>query len=179
MADKKEKDLTKVSDAAYIRALDSNGNPVLISKADLAQVAAELMPVATITNNGLMGKDDKRNMPCYFSRLDSGTQVFAIRDFSSWVRNGGSVMFVPDTSMDMVYFSVYPQDATLNVKCRYAFAEYKGLEFYTKGMDLFVKVSVPASNGFVRIEVCGEDVTVEETQEDVTDGTYTQVPVQE
>ena len=56
MADKKEKDLTKVSDAAYIRALDSNGNPVLISKADLAQVAAELMPVATITNNGLMGK---------------------------------------------------------------------------------------------------------------------------
>lgn len=43
MADKKEKDLTKVSDAAYIRALDSNGNPVLISKADLAQVAAELI----------------------------------------------------------------------------------------------------------------------------------------
>lgn len=137
------------------------------------------MPVATITNNGLMGKDDKRNMPCYFSRLDSGTQVFAIRGFSSWVRNGGSVMFVPDTSMNMVYFSVYPQDATLNVKCRYAFAENKGLEFYTKGMDLFAKVSVPASNGFVRIEVCGEDVTVEETDEDVTDGTYTQVPIQE
>ena len=54
MADKKEKDLTKVSDAAYIRALDSNGNPVLISKADLAQVAAELIGTATASRNGLI-----------------------------------------------------------------------------------------------------------------------------
>lgn len=137
------------------------------------------MPVATVEKDGLMGKDDKRNMPYYFSRLGQGTHVFAIRDFSSWVRNGGSVMFVPASSMDMVYFSVYPQDATLNVGCRYAFAEHKGLEFYTKGMDLFVKVSVLASNGFVRIEIDGRDVTVEETDEDVTDGTYTQVPIQE
>ena len=56
MADKKEKDLTKVSDAAYIRALDSNGNPVLISKADLAQVAAELIGTATARKDGLCSR---------------------------------------------------------------------------------------------------------------------------
>ena len=56
MSDVKEKDLPKMNDAAYIRALDSNGNPVLISKADLAQVAAELMPVATVEKDGLSSR---------------------------------------------------------------------------------------------------------------------------
>ena len=55
--------MTNVSDAAYIRALDSNGNPVLISKADLAQVAAELIGTATSSKDGLMSKTDYALIP--------------------------------------------------------------------------------------------------------------------
>ena len=53
MADRIENNLPAQSDAAYIRALDNSGNPIRISKADLAQVVAELMPVATAEKNGL------------------------------------------------------------------------------------------------------------------------------
>ena len=49
--------LTKATDVDNIIARDKNGNPVYISKADLAAVAAELMPVATAGKAGLMSKD--------------------------------------------------------------------------------------------------------------------------
>ena len=82
MADKKEKDLTKVSDAAYIRALDSNGNPVLISKADLAQVAAELIGTATTVRDGLMPGSQYmsyRNISAedFDDMLDKGVYIFS------------------------------------------------------------------------------------------------------
>ena len=83
MADKKEKDLTKVSDAAYIRALDSNGNPVLISKADLAQVAAELMPVADRLTDGFMSHTD------YFKLnplVVNSSVILRIGDIEPWHR---------------------------------------------------------------------------------------------
>lgn len=83
MADKKEKDLTKVSDAAYIRALDSNGNPVLISKADLAQVAAELMPA-----NSLYGKLDDGVFIMYHRKSDDYTLIVKPRKWTSLQNNG-------------------------------------------------------------------------------------------
>ena len=177
MSDVKEKDLPKKNDAAYIRALDSNGNPVLISKADLAQVAAELMPVATITKNGLMSKDDKGSIPYYFSQLNQGIHVFAIKDFSSWVRNGGSVLFIPDSSVELVYFGVYPQDQKLSIQCWHVISAYKGLEFYSKGMSMFIKATVPASNGMIRIII--NNMNVDEIDADIIDETYTTIQIQE
>lgn len=43
MADVKESALSTASDCAYVRALDSNGNSIRISKADLASVVGELL----------------------------------------------------------------------------------------------------------------------------------------
>lgn len=43
MADKKENELTSKSDFAYVRALDSAGNSIRISKADLVSVVEGLM----------------------------------------------------------------------------------------------------------------------------------------
>lgn len=57
MADKREDQLTTASDMAYVRALDSNGNSIRISKADLASVVAELIGTATLSKNGLMPKN--------------------------------------------------------------------------------------------------------------------------
>ena len=40
----------------YVRALDKDGNPILINKDDLAQVVGELIPIANATQNGLLSK---------------------------------------------------------------------------------------------------------------------------
>lgn len=44
MADMKESALTQQSDCKWVRALDSNGNSILISKEDLAAVVGGLLP---------------------------------------------------------------------------------------------------------------------------------------
>lgn len=45
MADMKESALTQQSDCKWVRALDSNGNSILISKEDLASVVGGLIGV--------------------------------------------------------------------------------------------------------------------------------------
>ena len=53
MADMKESALTQQSDCKWVRALDSNGNSILISKEDLASVVGELIGTVTENKNGL------------------------------------------------------------------------------------------------------------------------------
>ena len=60
MADKQESALTQQSDCKWVRALDSNGNSILISKEDLASVVGELIGVATDDKDGLMPKGSYR-----------------------------------------------------------------------------------------------------------------------
>ena len=43
MADRKENELTKANNFEYVRALDSNGNSIQISKSDLVSVLEELL----------------------------------------------------------------------------------------------------------------------------------------
>ena len=43
MADRKENELTKANNFAYVRALDSNGNSIQISKSDLVSVLEGLI----------------------------------------------------------------------------------------------------------------------------------------
>lgn len=54
MADIKENEMSTASDCAYVRALDSNGNSIRISKADLASVVGGLLPNSSIENKGLL-----------------------------------------------------------------------------------------------------------------------------
>ena len=50
MADRKENELTKVNNFAYVRALDSNGNSIQISKAYLVSVLEGLLPIDDINS---------------------------------------------------------------------------------------------------------------------------------
>lgn len=52
--------LPKKNNAKYIRAMDDDGNPIYISKEDLASVVGGLLPEATKDSKGLMSKEDKR-----------------------------------------------------------------------------------------------------------------------
>ena len=48
-----ESALPQKKEINYVRALDKEGNPILISKEDLAQVVGELIPVVTPEKDGL------------------------------------------------------------------------------------------------------------------------------
>lgn len=54
MADQFENQLPQKNDAKWVRALDASGNPILISKEDLASVVGELIGVATESKDGLL-----------------------------------------------------------------------------------------------------------------------------
>ena len=57
MADQFENQLPQKSDAKWVRALDASGNPILISKEDLASVVGGLIGAAILgEKNGLMPK---------------------------------------------------------------------------------------------------------------------------
>ena len=53
MADQFENQLPQNSDAKWVRALDASGNPILISKEDLASVVGGLIPTASPNQRGL------------------------------------------------------------------------------------------------------------------------------
>lgn len=52
-----ESALPQKKEINYVRALDKDGNPILINKEDLAQVVGELLPIATPSKNGLVDKE--------------------------------------------------------------------------------------------------------------------------
>lgn len=78
MADKKENELTSESDFAYVRALDSAGNSIRISKADLVSVVEGLMPGASVYSKGLMTSDMYKTM--YMSKVFEGEGLIKICD---------------------------------------------------------------------------------------------------
>ena len=64
-----ESALPQKKEINYIRALDKDGNPILISKDVLAQVVGELIPIATLNNNGLWDKKMTPRLVNYKSRF--------------------------------------------------------------------------------------------------------------
>lgn len=52
-----ESALPQKKEINYVRALDKDRNPILISKDDLVQVVGELLPIATPSKNGLVDKE--------------------------------------------------------------------------------------------------------------------------
>ena len=64
-----ESALPQKKEINYVRALDKEGNPILINKEDLAQVVGELIPIATLNNNGLWDKKMTPRLVNYKSRF--------------------------------------------------------------------------------------------------------------
>ena len=62
MADQFENQLPQKSDAKWVRALDASGNPILISKEDLASVVGGLLPLASDDKNGPISASEYRKL---------------------------------------------------------------------------------------------------------------------
>ena len=57
-----ESALPQKKEINYVRALDKDGNPILINKEDLAQVVGELIPTVSDEKDGLISKSINPNM---------------------------------------------------------------------------------------------------------------------
>ena len=74
--DKREQELNAATDCEWVRALDSNGNSIRISKSDLINLVYNGLPIVTPTAKGLMDKTFFMNREytedATFTSLESG-----------------------------------------------------------------------------------------------------------
>ena len=103
MADRKENELTKANNFAYVRALDSNGNSIQISKSDLVSVLGGLLPEASYNTSGFADElfnvqtvDASLNIIYKFMQINkiSFTQVINIRNTNELETNGLSIHYI-------------------------------------------------------------------------------------
>lgn len=95
MADQFENQLPQKSDAKWVRALDASGNPILISKEDLASVVGGLIGPASVLKDGLLSHILYQNL--FSSKTDStedmdfiGTGYYAIHSDYNIPKNNKS-----------------------------------------------------------------------------------------
>lgn len=79
-----EDQLAIKSDAPYIRGLDAAGNPIRISKADLATVVGGLLPIANLTQSGLMSSNVLKYSTAY---VIDASKKFKIAKRSAYVES--------------------------------------------------------------------------------------------
>ena len=103
-----ESALPQKKEINYVRALDKDGNPILINKDDLAQVVGELIGTTTIEKAGLLSPDLFKVYPHFVNAYDS---VYKIADnVTDWYRAPIAVLCndSADTCMDFLSFIYIP-----------------------------------------------------------------------
>ena len=82
--DEYEDQLELDTNPAYVRSLDSDGNPKRTATTSLATVVGELLPVADASKNGLMSKDFYKANASYVPSTNSGklTHLFNLKQYA-------------------------------------------------------------------------------------------------
>lgn len=78
MADQFENQLPQNSDAKWVRALDASGNPILISKEDLASVVGGLLGLSGIDIRQFINTVPTAGKLSIFSNIDKGIVLVSI-----------------------------------------------------------------------------------------------------
>lgn len=78
MADQFENQLPQKSDAKWVRALDASGNPILISKEDLASVVGGLLGLSGIDIRQFINTVPTAGKLSIFSNIDKGIVLVSI-----------------------------------------------------------------------------------------------------
>ena len=132
-----ESALPQKKEINYVRALDKEGNPILINKEDLAQVVGELIGTTTIEKAGLLSPDLFKVYPHFVNAYDS---VYKIADnVTDWYRAPIAVLCndSADTCMDFLSF-IYIPDTGLAASLKRILKKPLQVKYYIKGRDLFV-----------------------------------------
>ena len=108
MADQFENQLPQKSDAKWVRALDASGNPILISKEDLASVVGGLMSFP-FEYRGRIKLDANRitDSGFYYADGQSSNVDNHIGPFLNFKADQGYIQFVSDIFSGSVYVRSY------------------------------------------------------------------------
>lgn len=108
MADQFENQLPQKSDAKWVRALDASGNPILISKEDLASVVGGLMSFP-FEYRGRIKLDANRitDSGFYYADGRSSNVDNHIGPFLNFKADQGYIQFVSDIFSGSVYVRSY------------------------------------------------------------------------
>ena len=132
-----ESALPQKKEINYVRALDKEGNPILINKEDLAQVVGELIGETTIEKAGLLSPDLFKVYPHFVNAYEA---VYKIADnVADWYRAPIAVLCndSADTCMDFLSF-IYIPDTGLAASLKRILKKPLQVKYYIKGRDLFV-----------------------------------------
>ena len=162
-----ESALPQKKEINYVRALDKNGNPILINKEDLAQVVGELIPVATFQKSGLW---DKKMVPhpnhsrCLFMVVDQECVVnFLVSTRHTYIaQNTLAIVQVMNGSEDRYisvrYHYLIPKSHELILlNLKYKKTEDNRLNIYIESNDPVV--SILSASDFSRLELKNEIIT--------------------
>ena len=170
-----ESALPQKKEINYVRALDKNGNPILINKEDLAQVVGELIPVATFQKSGLW---DKKMVPvwmnakcllmtvsqeCVVNFLVSTRHTYVAQNTLAVVQ----VMYgVDDTYISVRYRYLIPKSHELILlNLKYKKTEDNRLNIYIESNDPVV--SILSTSDLSRLEL--KNVLITEFPQDAID----------
>ena len=159
----------------YVRALDKDGNPILISKEDLAQVVGELIPVATFQKNGLWNKKMVpvwMNAKCLLMTVSQRVccQLLSLNPAHLCSQNTLAVVQVmygvDDTYISVRYHHLIPKSHQLILlKLKYKKTEDNRLNIYIESNDPVI--SILSTSDFSRLEFKNE--VIKEFPQDAID----------
>ena len=162
-----ESALPQKKEINYVRALDKEGNPILISKDDLAQVVGELIPVATFQKNGLWDKKmvpTRMNAKCLLMTVNQECVVnFLISTRHTYIAQNTlavvQVMYgVDDKYISVRYRYLIPKSHELILlNLKYKKTEDNRLNIYIESNDPVV--SILSASDFSRLELKNELIT--------------------
>lgn len=139
MGDVKESALSTANDFAYVRALDSNGNSIRISKADLTSVLEGLLPVANINNRGLMDKGTISSILVKVAGVQQQLTIIKATESSPYY---GAIVAVYKGGINDLY-AITTSSNTVYIKKLSANDNANSYDFYlNSSRDLIVKGSV-------------------------------------
>ena len=168
--------LPQKTDVDSIVAKDASGNPVFIKKSDLAQVVAELMPLATYSKSGLMSSGDKEKGINYLY-AQGGDFIKICGSNREWDRAGGCIFFSQGNDLAMFCFTTQLTTGGFDkyICCLTPTTRNENYKFYYKEGALYVLFNVTA--GTWANVWCFSNIGIEYLGKYTPDESFSEVPL--
>ena len=163
-----ESALPQKKEINYVRALDKEGNPILINKEDLAQVVGELIPIATLNNNGLWDKKMTPRLVNYKSRFMVVKDVCVVNLLVS-TRHA----YATDNILAVVQVIYGMADDIYSVRYHYLLPKKNELVFinlkYKKAEDKYLNLCIDSNDPVISILSVSDISCVEFVNEPISE----------
>ena len=105
MADQFENQLPQKNDAKWVRALDASGNPILISKEDLASVVGGLLGFSGIDIRRFINTESTAGKSTLFTGIDKGVVLVSILEVNMDGRYDALIYIVDRKNIRVVSYN--------------------------------------------------------------------------